>query len=87
MAQHRRARTPGGAAGVEQGRELLRVGQRRHGAYDVRAQLGEGVLALARLGTDDHHDRSRHVTVGGQLGQPFAYDVEGGRVGDHEPGP
>ena len=70
VAEHRGARQAGGAAGVEEGGELLGVGQRRHGAYDVRAEGGERDLARPGLGAGDHHGRGGDVAAA-----PPAHDV------------
>ena len=83
MAEHRRAGPTRGAAGVEEGGELLGVGQRRHGAYDVRAEVVEGELTLAGRGAGDDDGRPGGVRV--ELGQRSAYGVESGLVGDHHP--
>ena len=51
VGEHRGARAARRTAGVEEGGQLLGVRQRRHRSCGVRAQVGEGHLALAGLGT------------------------------------
>ena len=69
VGQHRRAGVVGGAAGVEQAGQRLRVRQRRHGPRLRGAQVGEGdfrdARSTVRVGVD--HDDSRRTRPGDDL--------------------